>query len=467
MNRRDFLARAAAAALTARSVLAEKPGKILSGPHFKLTIEPVALEIAPGLIIPTVGYNGTVPGPLLRLRQGQPVTIDVTNRTGIDELVHWHGLTTDPINDGAMEEGSPMVPAHGSLRYHLTPNPAGSRWYHTHAMAGPNLTRSTYTGQYGFLLVDPAHDPAPYDREFFLQIHHWQPSLVPMMLMPASDSEDDSAPKPKGVEVTGCDVAYGHATINGSKLGHGEPLRVSENQRVLLRILNASATQNVTLALPGHTFKVLAMDGNPVPRPTEVETLQVAVAERMDVLVEMKSPGVWALASTDDAERASGLGIVVEYAGKTGPPVWNAPQKATWDYSLFANPTPAPDADKRFSLLMKMTPPPPGSKMAGWAINGQSWPRIDPIQVERGKRYRLSFVNASTCAHPMHLHRHSFELTRIGRKHMSGLLKDVVNVPAGSIAEVDFVADNPGDSLLHCHQQLHMDYGFMQLVKYV
>ena len=155
MNRRDFLARAAATALTARSALAERPGKVLSGPHFNLTIEPVALEIAPGLIIPTVGYNGTVPGPLLRLRQGQPVTIDVTNRTAIDELVHWHGLTTDPLNDGAMEEGSPMVPAHGSLRYHLTPNPAGSRWYHTHAMAGPNLTRSTYTGQYGFLLVDP------------------------------------------------------------------------------------------------------------------------------------------------------------------------------------------------------------------------------------------------------------------------------------------------------------------------
>ena len=67
----------------------------------------------------------------------------------------------------------------------------------------------------------------------------------------------------------------------------------------------------------------------------------------------------------------------------------------------------------------------------------------------------------------MHLHRHSFEVTRIGRKQMTGLTKDVINVPAGTIAEVDFIADNPGDTLIHCHQQLHMDYGFMQLIRYV
>ena len=203
------------------------------------------------------------------------------------------------------------------------------------------------------------------------------------------------------------------------------------------------------------------------PKPTAVEVLQVAVAERMDVIVEMNAPGVWALASIDDKERNNGLGIVVEYAGSTGPPVWKAPATTTWDYSVFANAATAPDPEKRFSILIKMTRPPAGSKLARWSLNGQSWPDIDSLQVEKGKRYRLSFVNSSTCAHPMHLHRHSFEVTRIARKHMTGLMKDVINVPAGSLAEVDFIADNPGDTLMHCHQQLHMDYGFMQLIKYV
>ena len=92
-----------------------------------LTIKPCTLEISPGVNIKTVAYNGQVPGPLLRLRQGVPVTIDVTNATETPDIVHWHGLTTDSLNDGAMEEGSPMIPPGGHLRYSLTPNPTGSR----------------------------------------------------------------------------------------------------------------------------------------------------------------------------------------------------------------------------------------------------------------------------------------------------------------------------------------------------
>jgi FtsP/CotA-like multicopper oxidase with cupredoxin domain len=108
-----------------------------------------------------------------------------------------------------------------------------------------------------------------------------------------------------------------------------------------MRLLNASATENVLLALPGHTFRVIALDGNPVPNPKEVEVLQVAVAERVDAIVEMKSPGVWVLGSTLEKSRQMGLGIVVEYAGKSGPPVWKDPPSAAWDYAQFAAAKPA------------------------------------------------------------------------------------------------------------------------------
>ena len=126
MNRRDFVTRAGAAAVLARSSAAALfKAPTTHGALHKLTIEPVSLEIAPGIVIPTVGYNGMVPGPLLRMREGQPVTVEVTNKTSVPELVHWHGLAIDPINDGAMEEGSPMVPAHGRLAYNFTPKPSG------------------------------------------------------------------------------------------------------------------------------------------------------------------------------------------------------------------------------------------------------------------------------------------------------------------------------------------------------
>ena len=426
-----------------------------------LTIKPCTIEISPGVNIKTLAYNGQVPGPLLRLRQGVPTTIDVTNATGSADIVHWHGLTTDVINDGAMEEGSPMIGPSETLRYHLTPNPAGLRWYHTHTMAGANLDVGTYTGQFGFLLVEGASDPNHYDQEVFLAVHHWGPSFVPMV----ETMQAQSANHPM---TSGSDVGYQYATINQHRLGAGEPIRVKQGQRVLMRLLNASATENVVLALPGHTFRIIAMDGNPVPNPKEVEVISLAVGERIDAIVEMKSPGVWVLGSTLEKSRQMGLGIVVEYAGKSGAPVWKDPQStAAWDYSQFASTTAAPAPDETIPLVLMDLGPQNGSKFDTWAINGTSWPAIEPLKVKQGKRYRLVFQNASGDQHPMHLHRHTFEVVSVGDKNFSGLKKDVVNVMPLDTVAVDFVADNPGDSLMHCHMQLHMDFGFMQMVKYV
>jgi FtsP/CotA-like multicopper oxidase with cupredoxin domain len=477
MNRRSFLRTASVVAaqpllqslvpasssllVSAQQTAAKKPASRSpqAAADHSLNIKPCTIEISPGVNIKTIAYNGQVPGPLLRLRQGVPVTIDVTNATETADIVHWHGLTTDSLNDGAMEEGSPMIPPGGRLRYSLTPTPAGSRWYHTHTGSGANLGIGTYTGQFGYLVIDGPGDPGHYDQEVFLAVHHWEPSFVPMV----ETMQAQSANHP---QTSGSDVGYKYATINQHRLGAGEPLRVKQGQKVLMRLLNASATENVVLALPGHTFRVIAMDGNPVPNPKEVEVLSIAVAERVDAIVEMKSPGVWILGSTLEKSRQMGLGIVVEYAGKTGPPVWKDPQIVPWDYSQFASTTPAAKPDETIMLALMDLGPQKDAKFDTWAINGLSWPDIPPIKVQKGKRYRLTFQNASGDQHPMHLHRHTFEVVSIGDKNISGLKKDVVNVMPLDTVAVDFVADNPGDTLLHCHMQLHMDFGFMQLIKY-
>lgn len=425
-----------------------------------LRIEPCNLDIGNGVSVKALAYNGQAPGPLLRLREGVPVTIDVTNAGTNPDIVHWHGLAIDSLNDGAMEEGSPMIAPGQTHRYSFTPKPAGTRWYHTHAGAYGNLAMGTYTGQFGFLLIE-GNQPAPqHDMEVNLAIHHWEPSFVPMV-------ETMRAASANMPLTSGSDVGYKYATINNRMLGAGEPIRVKKGQRVLMRLLNASATENVVLALPGHRFTVLAMDGNPVPKPTSVEVLSLAVAERVDALVEMNEPGVWILGSTLADARKMGLGIVVEYAGQSGAPVWKDPAPAKWDYAQFANPTPtAQEPDESFVLTFRDIGPQKGSQFDTWTINNKSWPDIDPLTVHAGKRYRLVFRNGSGDQHPLHLHRHTFEVTRIGKTHLSGLRKDVINVMPLDTVEVDFVADNPGDTLWHCHQQLHMDYGFMQLIKY-
>jgi FtsP/CotA-like multicopper oxidase with cupredoxin domain len=113
------------------------------------------------------------------------------------------------------------------------------------------------------------------------------------------------------------------------------------------------------------------------------------------------------------------------------------------------------------------------SKFAGhgamdrWLINGKSYPHTDEIKLKEGQRYRLQFKNPSMDDHPVHLHRHSFELCRLAGVETRGIMKDVVLVGAGTEVEVEFTANHPGATLFHCHQQNHMDMGFMMVFRYV
>ena len=109
----------------------------------------------------------------------------------------------------------------------------------------------------------------------------------------------------------GLEIMYGAATLGDRMLGHGEPIRVRPGERVLFRLLNASASMDVSLALSGHRFTVVALDGNPVPTPASVDVLMLDVAERADVIVEMNNPGVWVFGSTDDQDRHMDMGVVI------------------------------------------------------------------------------------------------------------------------------------------------------------
>jgi FtsP/CotA-like multicopper oxidase with cupredoxin domain len=454
MKRRQFLACAGATAAHAifNSTIGNSLPLSFGAEHkpadYSLRIQQLTLELAPNVRVATIGYNGQVPGPLLRLKEGLPVSIEVTNETNTPELVHWHGLKIDSINDGAMEEGSPMIAPHGKLRYRFTPKPSGTRWYHTHTSAESNLARATYTGQYGFLYIEPKVDIGGYDREVFLSVHHWEPSLVRM-----------------GPPMNALDVTYQYASFDDKLFTSAEPIRVRRGERVLFRFLNASATETVELALPGHVFTVIAMDGNPVPQPKAVDSLVLGVAERIDAIVEMSTPGVWILGSTNSNERAKGLGRVIEYAGRSGEPVWEESGRKPWNYLDFADTSKPPDADEEVPMVFTPVAAGPDG-LQRWTVNGKSYPDTPVFKVKAGRRYRLDFVNSSSELHPLHLHRHSFEIASIAGKQCSGLIKDVVNIAPYSSMKVDFVADNPGKTLFHCHQQLHMDYGFMQLIDY-
>jgi FtsP/CotA-like multicopper oxidase with cupredoxin domain len=443
---------------------------------YTLRIATGLTELAPDHIVSTTLYNGQFPGPLLRFKEGQRMVVDVYNDTDTPELVHWHGQIIPSDVDGAAEEGSPYIPPHGMRRIAFVPKPAGFRFYHTHVVAGGDLNRGNYTGQVGPVYIEPKNEPGAYDREVLLVLKECEPSFSRggdmAMDFPAGEpikelqdigkkADDEAKEKTKGYE-----VGYDLFAINGKMLGHGEPIRVKQGERVLFHVLNGSAGEIRSLALPGHTFRVVALDGNPVPTPREVPLLWLGTAERISAVVEMNRPGVWVMGDLADDDRKRGMGIVVEYAGAKGKPQWTKPKPSRWDYAQFgkADATPAgPDEAMEFTIVKH------NGALNGfnqWTLNGEafSMETMKPMfTVHEGRRYRLKFRNASDDIHPLHLHRHSFELVSVGGKPTAGVIKDVVMLGGFQEAAFDFVADNPGMTLFHCHQQLHMDFGFMFL----
>lgn len=446
---------------------------------YELRIGRSLIELAPDNIVSTKTYNGQFPGPLIRLRQGQPVTVDVYNETELPEQLHWHGQSLPVDVDGASEEGTPPIAPGGMRRLSFVPGPAGFRFYHTHVVAGADLTIGQYTGLVGPVYIEPRNEPGHYDREVFLTLKEFEPFFSKggdMAMDFLSPGARDRALEERGESAMhaamaqgqprGYEVGYRSFAINGRALGHGEPIRVKAGERVLFHILNGSATEIRSLALPGHMFKVVALDGNPVPHPAEVPVLWLGTAERISAIVEMRRPGTWILGDLADDDRAHGMGVVVEYAGHRGKPQWVKPKPFHWDYRRFVllNTKPIMPDDIIEMTFAKQNAADRGFNR--WTINDVAFDMqaMKPMfHLQHGKRYRLRMHNASDDVHPMHLHRHSFEITRIAGQPTAGLIKDVAMLGGYQTMEVDFMADQLGLSLFHCHMQLHMDFGFMAL----
>ena len=199
-----------------------------------------------------------------------------------------------------------MVPARGASKvYTFTPRPTGARWYHSHDVAGEDLSRGMYAGLYGFLIIEPASDPGRYDKRCC------SPRTIGRAV--GSVCRTFGRDRPPIMASRSCMPLHHSAT--------GDPVRVREGERVLFRLLNASATENIRLALPGHRFTVLSLDGNPVPTAAAVDVVSFAPAERADVIAEMNRPGYSATSTTIPAKwvSASSSNTPISMASRNGP----------------------------------------------------------------------------------------------------------------------------------------------------
>jgi FtsP/CotA-like multicopper oxidase with cupredoxin domain len=496
-TRREFLATAARLGIGAAGVPALVPAPTTAAVAAVRTIHLDAREarweLAPGKVVKAMTYNGQVPGPEIRAREGDRVRVIVKNSLAEPTTIHWHGLDVPNAMDGVPAVTQDSVQPGATFTYEFEARPAGTRWYHTHF----DEHRQLDLGLAAAFIIEPhGREPLAYDRELAIVLDDWATGTG--RPLPRTDAGTAGGRGRAGGMMGGMmrgggmggmmggrgmggmmgrgtmrganEPAYDVMTINGKAYPATEPLRVKAGERVRLRLLNASAEHTHVVRLAGHQLRVTHSDGNPLRTPVDVDALPIAPAERYDAVVVANRPGAWFLHCTQPGHVDAGERMLVLYEGHaraTPPdPEPGIAGLALWEYaSGHGRPVlPAAMGESRRAVLTLS-----GGMMGSddWTINGRRYPDTEPIACRTGDRVTIELRNMSMEAHPMHLHGQSFRvLAANGARFAEPLVKDVVDVEAhmGS-AVIELTAHNPGDWFFHCHKPMHMMGGMIALLR--
>jgi FtsP/CotA-like multicopper oxidase with cupredoxin domain len=485
-TRREFLGATARVALVATAAAGttgrwQKAGAAGAEPRtFSLEAREATWEIAPGRTIKAMAYNGRVPGPELRVREGERVRVVLKNALAEPTTVHWHGVDVPNRMDGVPDVTQKAVQPGESFVYEFEARPAGTRWYHTHFREHHQMD----LGLVAPLIIEAAaKEPMAHDREVTLVLDDWATGSG----KPVPDTDAGTAGgggmggmmgrgmmrgggMMRGMGRRADEPAYDTMTINGKAWPSIEPLQVKRGERLRLRVINASAEHTHLVRLARHRLHVTHTDGNPLAAPVEVDALPIAPSERYDVVVVADQPGSWLFQCLQPGHAEAGERMAVLYEGYASRKPAAAEERlrdlVLWHYGLgrgravLLKPE---GATRRFDLVLS------GGMMGSdvWTINRKVYPNTDPLTLDRGDRALVRLVNMSPEAHPMHLHGQSFwVLADNGARHAEPLVKDTVDVAAhmGS-AVLEFTAHNPGQWFFHCHKPMHMEGGMIALVK--
>lgn len=466
-TRRDFLRRTVALC-TAISI--PQQGWAADPRAFTLVPKPGRTQLVPEEYGDTAVwcFNGTVPGPELRVKQGDRVQITVDNALEEPTTVHWHGIRVPNNMDGIPHLTQPPIKTGDRFIYEFDVADAGTFWYHPHQQSSIQVGR----GLYGALIVEEPI-PLPVDRDITWILDDWRLERSAQIVEDFGHRHDLSHAGRIGNTVT----------ING-KLP--ESFEVHPGERIRLRLINAANARVFALNFDGHEPKVIALDGHPVaPHSPDNDRVLLGPAMRADVILDMSANPEYSYRITDDyyPNRAYAL-VELVYSNS---PVRNTPMNS--GIELSPNLLPEPDLVSGVHHEIAFE----GGAMGGmdgafvegswqdirtmahngkfWAINGiaAAGHILDPIlTIERGRTCRLTLKNKTAWPHPIHLHGHSFRvLSRNGEATTHRQWQDTVLLERQDQVEIAFVADNPGDWMLHCHILEHQASGMMGVIKIV
>lgn len=402
----------------------------------------------------------------LSLRKGDQFNVIVENKLDVPTGIHWHGLILPNNQDGVPFVTQPPIPPGGKYPYNFLLVQAGTFWMHAH-----------YGLQEQLLLTAPLilHDPADSNLKrqevvMFLSDFAFQdPYEIFKGLKNKNKKMGDVKSGKKMMKMSEDlnDVSYDAFLTNWRTLSDPEVVKVEPGQELLLRVINGSASTNFFILLGSIKGEAAAIDGSP-SIPLEGNQFNLAVGQRIDILFKIPlGKGVYPLlAQGEGLTMQTGLVLATE-----GAIVPSFPENQVHpagaitfaqEFQLEAkNSLSKKEIDRRLVVNLEGN-----MEKYIWMINGKAWPDHDPLFVKEGERVEIFFVNATSMAHPMHLHGHDFQVTNINGISLEGALRDTVLVLPHSTLKVQFDAINPGIWPLHCHNLYHQYAGMMTTLNY-
>lgn len=296
--------------------------------HFYLEAAPIHWEYRTNQYMVAWAYNNQIPGPEIRVTEGDHVKITLKNSLPVPTSIHWHGLEIPYTQDGLPGITQNAIAPNTSYTYDFIAKPSGTRFYHTHGSKHGDEAQQLDMGLSGAFIIEPKKEQnqqnknnptvtnKPYDKEYTLILDEWE--ILPDGQNAANPSNANTMDmnKPSSTSPPHS-MNYNLYTINGRAFPDTEPIIVKEHDKVLLRFINAGTSTTHPIHIHGHSFKIVATDGNPVPLNAIItkDTINIAPGERYDVELIANNPGIWITHCHELHHADAGMVIPLIYEG--------------------------------------------------------------------------------------------------------------------------------------------------------
>lgn len=471
LSRRKFLKTAAGAGLAV--CLPTLPAGIATANNrnvkkFQFTAAETRVDLGGSSEFTAWTYNGEVPGPEIRVKEGEIIRVVLENNLSEPTTIHWHGIPLKNQMDGVPGLTQKAVEPGQNFIYEFEARPAGSFLYHSHAKYQLDQ------GLYGPLVIEAVRPAFAYDREYTLTLEDWVMrdgggTARTLRRPPMAHMHGRMGQRPSYGPSEGplWEPVYDGYAVNGRVGDAIEPLVVTRGDRVRLRLINASSATIYYLRLSGHQLTITHTDGNPI-RPVETDVLRIGMGERYDVVFVADNPGHWQMSAYDTGLNEGSLLIPLRYKGSRQkeaiPPTFERGLRMAEYIDFEARQTTGfknRRPDRFYEQILGG-----GMRESYWSINGQIWPLADDLTVLEKERVRFRYGNHTMMPHPMHLHGHFFRVVNPNLPADRWIAKDTIILDRMQRIDVELDADNPGRWFHHCHNLYHMEAGMANVLAY-